>query len=151
MSYMNMKNARIRERGRKRSLFDKVNEIKDIIKSIFPEIDGDRLMAVMAHCRAYHEGKYYHGRRNSPYRRPRELTVNERMIYDYMLRNNLKPTTVYRWFLASRIPADIQALMRNGQVSVKKAFELSANRLRNRLSREGLVMIEEIRQIIRRY
>ena len=103
MSYMDLNNARIRENGKKRNLFDKVNEIKQFIKTIFPEIDGDRLMAIMAHCRAYYEKKLYYGRRSSPTRIRRELTLNERIIYDWMLKNNLRPGTVYRWFLASKL------------------------------------------------
>lgn len=151
MDYMTLNNAHVRENGRKRSLFDKVNELKNFIKTILPEIEGDKLMGVLAHCRRYYEGKLYYGRRTNPHKRRRELTHNERIVYDYLLRNNLKPSTVYRWFLASRIPTDIQALLNKGQISVKKAFQLSANRLRNRLSREGLILMEEMREIVRKY
>jgi len=151
LDYMSLNNHRIRENGKKRSLFDKVNEINQHIKTILPEIEHDRLIAVMAHCRRHYEGNLQYGRRGSAGCKPRELTYNERLIYDYLLRNNLNPSTTYRWFLASRIPTDIQALLKRRQISVKHAFHLAANRLRNRLSKDGLLMMEEIRQIVRKY
>jgi cysteinyl-tRNA synthetase len=151
LDYMRLNNHRIRENGKKRSLFDKVHEINQHIKTILPEIEHDKLIAVMAHCRRHHEGNLHYGRRGSANPKPRELTYTERLIYDYLLRNNLNPSTTYRWFLASRIPSDIQALLKKRQVSVKRAFYLAANRLRNRLSKEGLLMMEEIRHIIRKY
>lgn len=108
LSYMNLNSARIRENGKKRSLFDKVNEINQFIKTILPEIDADKLVGIMSRCRRYYEGKLHYGRRDSEIRRPSELTFNERIVYDYLLKNNLNPSTVYRWFLASRIPVDIK-------------------------------------------
>lgn len=151
MDYMKLNNARIRENGKKRSLFDKVNEIRGFIKTILPEMDDDKLMGIMSRCRCAYEGKLYYGRRGSATCRTREMTVSERIVYDYLLKNGMKPNTVYRWFLAARIPSDIQALLKSHRISVKQAFQMSTNRLRNRLSSEGLIMMEEIRQIIRRY
>lgn len=151
MSYMKLNNARIRENGKKRSLFDKVNELKGYIKTMLPELDDDKVLGILSRCRTAYEGKVYYGRRGGPLRKTREMTVSERIIYDYLLKNGMKPNTVYRWFLASRIPSDIQALMKSKRISVKQAFQMSANRLRNRLSSEGLIMMEEIRRIIRKY
>jgi len=147
---MNFNNARIREKGKKRNLFDKVNEIKEHIKTFFPEIGSDKILAIMSHCRRFYEGNLHDGR-DSCSKKPRPLSHNERLIYSYLRKNNLNPSTVYRWFLAARIPADIRSQLARGVISQKKAFQLSANRLRNRISREGLFMMEEIRQIIKNY
>ena len=51
MSYMRLYNTHIRENGKKRNLFDKVNEIKEKIKVIVPEIDEDKWLTIIHHVR----------------------------------------------------------------------------------------------------
>ena len=105
---------------------------------------------MLSHCRNYYEGKLFYGRRDSPKRKPRELTTNERMLYDYILKNGLNPSTTYRWFLATRLPDDIKEKLRKGQIGQNKAMQISANRRRVKHSNMGLLMMEEIRSAIRR-
>ena len=144
-------NYRIREDGKKLVIFDKVNQIKKDIKDILPEIDGDRLLSMLSHCRRYYEGKLHYGRRTNPENlmRVRELTHNEQLLYDYLLKNNLNPSTTYRWFLATRVPEDIHQRLSEGKLSYKKALQISANRKRVRESNTGLLMVEEINNIVR--
>ena len=145
---------RIRENGKKISLFDKVGHIKEQLNQVLPEIEGNRIIAMMGHCRKEYEGKNYYGRRTSDKeeekRRKRfELTPMERILYDFLLRNNLNPSTTYRWFLATRVPDDIKAKLQKRQISVKKAMEISYNRKRVRDSNIGMLMTEEMREIVR--
>ena len=149
MSYDRIGNWRIREHGQKVDIFQKVTEIKQQLKEIMPEIEGDKLIAMLSHCRNYYGGKLYYGRRDSPNRKPRELTQNERILYDFLLRNKLNPGTTYRWFIATRIPSDIKEKLIKGQISQKKALQISANRRRVKESNAGLLMMEEIRTIMR--
>ena len=144
-------NHRIREDGKKINIFDRVNRIKKDIKSILPEIDGDRLLSMMSHCRRYYEGKLHYGRRTDPknLKRVRELTANERILYEYLLKNNLNPSTTYRWFLATRVPEDIKQRLKDKKLSYKKAMQISANRKRARESNSGLLMMEEINNVVR--
>lgn len=148
MSYDRIGNYRIRENGKKRSLFDKVNEIKLDLKDTIPEIDGDKLIYMLCHCRNFYEGKLCYGRRNSPNKRPRELTTNERILYDYLLRKGLNPSTTYRWFIATRLPSDIREQLAKGKIGQKQAMHISANRRRTKESVNGLIMLEEIRNIV---
>ncbi len=151
MSYMKLNNARIHENGKRRSLFDKVHEIKDYIKTAIPEIDESKILTLMSHCRRFHEGNLVYGRIGSKKARKIPLSANERIVYSFLIQQKLNPSTVYRWFLASRIPADIRSQLASGRISQKRAFKLSANRLRNRMSREGMLLIESIRDIVSRY
>jgi hypothetical protein len=146
----NMMNHQIRENGKKRSIFDKVNEVKQHIKATLPELDGDRLIQMMCHCRRYHEGKLHYGRRAVPENlsKVRDLTQTERILFDLLLKLGLNPSTSYRWFLATRVPADIKEKLSKGQISQKKALEISANRKRVKQSNVGLLMMEEIRTIM---
>ncbi len=150
MSYDRIGNWRIRENGQKRSLFDKVNEIKKGIKTILPELEGDKLIAMLSKIRTYvaHKKKGVPLGRNG-WKGYRELTFNEKVLYEYLLKNNLNPSTTYRWFLATRIPEDVKEKLSKGKISVKKAMQISANRRRVKKSNLGLLMIEEIRTIMR--
>ena len=74
MSYDRIGNYRIRENGRKINIFDKVNEIKQHLKDIIPEIESDKLIVILSHCRAYHEGKLHWKKKH-----PREPSKNKRI------------------------------------------------------------------------
>lgn len=152
MSYDRLGNYQIRENGRKRSLFDKVNEIKQHLKELLPEIEGDRLIAMFSHCRRFYGGKLHYGRVHNKENRSRvrELTPAEQLLYDYLLKNNLNPCTTYRWFIATRLPSDIMEKLEKGQISQKKAMQISANRRRTKESTQGLLMMEEIRNVIQK-
>jgi len=152
MSYDRIGNYRIRENGKKINIFDKVNEIKQHLKDIIPEIESDKLIVILSHCRAYYEGKLHYGRRNVPenLQRTRELTANERIVYEYLLKNKLNPSTTYRWFIATRLPQDVREKLAKGEIGQKQAMLISANRRNAKMSQIGLLMMEEIREIIQK-
>lgn len=150
MSYDRIGNWRIRENGKKRNIFDKVNEIKEGIKTILPEVEGDKLISMLSKIRTY----ISHRKKGVPIGRRgwkgyRELTFNEKVLYEYLLKNDLNPSTTYRWFLATRIPEDVREKLSKGKISVKKAMQISANRRRVKNSNLGLLMMEEIKTIMR--
>lgn len=150
MSYDRIGNTHIRENGKKRSIFDKVNEIKRDIKAILPELEGEKLIHMLSKIRTY----ISHKKKGVPIGRHgwkgyRELTFNERAVYEYLMKNNLAPSTTYRWFIATRIPSDVREKLERGQLSMKKAFQISANRRRVKASNTGLMMMEKLRTIVR--
>ena len=146
-----MINRQIRENGKKRCIFDKINEVKQHIKVTLPEVDSDRLIHMLSHCRRYYEGKLHYGRRSveGNQQKKRDLTETERILYDLLFKLNLNPSTAYRWFLATRVPSDIKEKLEKGLISQRKAMEISANRKRVKESNIGLLMMEEIRTIMR--
>ena len=150
MSYDRIGNTRVRDNGKKRNIFDKVNEVKRDINEILPEIEGEKLIRMLSKIRTYlaHKKKGVPlGRRG--WKGYRDLTNNERILYDYLLRKGLNPSTTYRWFIATRIPTDVREKLQKGQLSMRKAMELSANRRRVKMSQQGLLLLEEIRTIMR--
>lgn len=153
LSNLNM-SYRVRDKGKKISIFDKVSEIKKQLNQILPEIEGNRLILMLCHCRRYYEGNLYYGRRTSNKdekvkRKKLDLTPTERILYDFLMKNKLNPSTTYRWFLATRVPEDVKDKLKKGQLSYRKAMEISYNRKRVRESNIGLLMMEEMRTIIR--
>jgi hypothetical protein len=145
MSYDVIGNTRIRENGRKVDIFVKVDQIKQDIKTIIPEIESDKLLPMMSHCKNYYYGKLYYGRKGKPNRKKRKLTHNEMVLYEYLLKNKLNPCTTYRWFLATRIPEDVKDKLRQGKISQRKAMEISANRKKARIGSKGTLIIEQLR------
>ena len=150
MSYDRIGNTKVRINGEKVNIFTMVNKIKNELKAILPEIESDKLINMLSHCRNQYYGKLYYGRRANPknLNRIRELTPNERLVYDYLLKNQFNPCTTYRWFIATRIPSDVKDKLIKGQISVRKAMEISSNRRRVKESNLGLLMIEELRTIM---
>jgi hypothetical protein len=144
-------NTQIRERGKKINIFDKVNQIKSDLKSLLPEIEEDKIIPMFSHVRNFFYGKLYYGRREvlENKQRKRKLTNAETILLDYMMKNKLNPSTTYRWMIATRVPADIKEKLAKGQLSFKKAMQISANRKRVKESNTGLMMIEEVNNIVR--
>jgi hypothetical protein len=144
-------NYRIRDKGKKINVFDKINTIKKDIKELLPEIEDDKIVIMFSHIRSEYEGKLHYGRRGMPenLKKKKQLTEAEKIVYDYMLKNNLNPATTYRWFLACRVPSDIKEKLGQGKISYKLAMIISANRLKAKESNLGLLMMEEINNIVR--
>ena len=152
MSYMRLNNVNVREKGKKRNLFDKVNELKQKMNVVVPEIEGQRLIDHLHHIKAERENKYYYGRKgwiNSKIKK--DLTPIEHLIKELLIKEKLNPSTVYRWLLATRIPSDILDKLRKGMISQKKAYEIALNRRKNLRSSQSLLFMESVRDIIRRY
>jgi len=144
-------NHRVRYKGKKVPIFDRINLIKQDLKELIPEVEEDKFLSMMSHIRNFFYGKLHYGRRAEPnnLQRKRELTANEQIVLDYLLKNNLNPSTTYRWFLACRIPSDLKEKLIEGKISYKKAFTIASNRKKSRLSNMGLLMMDEINNIVR--
>ena len=143
-------NKNVRYKNKKVPIFDRINRIKNDLKALIPEVDEDRFLSMLSHIRNFSYGKLHYGRRAIPENldRTRELTANEKIVYDYMLKNNLNPSTTYRWFVACRLPSDVKDKLQKGQISFKKAMIISDNRQKSKMSNMGLLMIEEINNIV---
>jgi hypothetical protein len=146
---MRLGNCRIRDNGKKKNIFLKVSEIKQQLKTIVGEIEGSELLSIISHVRNHYYGKLYYGRRDSPNRKRRPLTKIEMLVYDFFLKNNLNPSTTYRWFIATRLPSDIKEKLSKGQLSQKNAMQIAANRKRVKHANQGLLLLEELRTIVR--
>ena len=143
-------NKNVRYKNKKIPIFDRINRIKKDLKALIPEVEEDKFLSMLSHIRNFYYGKLYYGRRavKENESRKRELTTNEKIVYDYMLKNNLNPSTTYRWFIACRLPSDVKDKLQKGEVSFKKAMLISDNRKKSKMSNSGLLMMEEINNIV---
>jgi len=143
-------NKNVHYKNKKIPIFDRINRIKKDLKALIPEVEEDKFLSMLSHIRNFYYGKLYYGRRavKENESRKRELTTNEKIVYDYMLKNNLNPSTTYRWFIACRLPSDVKDKLQKGEVSFKKAMLISDNRKKSKMSNSGLLMMEEINNIV---
>ena len=143
-------NYRVRYQGKKISLFDRINIMKNDLKGLLPEIEEDKFLSMASHVRNFFYGKLHYGRRSVPenLQKKRELTENEKILLDYYMKNNINPSTAYRWFVYARVPSDLKEQLEKGKVSFKKAVMIADNRKKSKLSNTGLLMIEEINNIV---
>jgi len=143
-------NHRARHNGRKINLFDRINKIKSDLKELLPEIEEDKFLSMASHVRNFYYGKLHYGRdKPENLKRKRELTEAEKILLDYYLKNSINPSTAYRWFITCRIPSDIKEKLAQGKISFKKAFLIADNRKKAKMSNTGLLMIEEINNVVR--
>jgi len=141
-------NTKVRYKGKKILIFDRINRIKNDLIELLPEIEEDKFLLMMSHVRNFFYGNLYYGRRNSPNKKKRKLTANEKIVLDYLLKNHLNPSTTYRWFIACRMPSDIKEKLEKGKISFRKAFLIADNRKKSKMSSTGLLMIEEINNLV---
>ena len=143
-------NTKVRYKGKKILIFDRINRIKNDLIELLPEIEEDKFLLMMSHVRNFYYGKLYYGRRDKPenLKRKRKLTANEKIVLDYLLKNHLNPSTTYRWFIACRMPSDIKEKLQKGKISFRKAFLIADNRKKSKMSSTGLLMIEEINNLV---
>ena len=141
-------NTKVRYKGKKIPIFDRINRIKNDLIELLPEIEEDKFLLMMSHVRNFFYGNLYYGRRDSPNKKKRKLTTNEKIVLDYLLKNHLNPSTTYRWFIACRMPSDIKEKLQKGKISFRKAFLIADNRKKSKMSSTGLLMIEEINNLV---
>lgn len=136
--------------NRRIAMLDKVIQIKKDFKILFPEIEQDKYIVMLSHVAYFSSNKKDYRSRNGRKKtfKTKPLSEAERIMLDYLLRNKLVPITTYRWFRASKVPEDIMHRLRKGQVSVKDAIATATNRLKQKQSNTGLLMMEDINQVI---
>ena len=141
----------MKEFTRRLSMMEKTIQIKQELKILLPEIEFDKIMFMLSHLSNYTLDKeqYYTRDTRKKIRKLKPLTEAEKLLLDYLLKNKLNPKTTYRWFLVSKLPEDIQERLRRGVISVSEARKVSTNRLLQRDSNTGLIMLEEITNIVR--
>jgi hypothetical protein len=139
-----------KEFNRRIAMLDKVIQIKKDFKELLPEIEQDKYIVMLSHVAYFCSNKKEYRARNGRKKtyKVKPLTEAEKIMLDYFLKNNLVPITVYRWFRASKVPQDIMQKLRKGQVTVKEAIKTATNRLKQKQSNTGLIMLEEINNVI---
>jgi len=132
-------------RACKTNLLKRVEKVMKDLKRLFPNmvLDEAKVTRILARCRRHYEKNLYYGRQGVPEnkRRQRKLKPDEMLIYNYIknisfVENGrtvkVNPSSLYRNFLAIRIPEDLRDELVAGKLSQQQAIKLA----RMRKSRE---------------
>lgn len=118
------------------SVFEKVDRYKEILRPVICGKIDSEVKIMLCHCRHYRIG------------RDKSLTKDERILYDFLLKNNLNPHNVYEKFVLLEAPEHIQKLLREKKIGIREAQSRSYASKRQIDSTESEEFMNEIRKII---
>ena len=94
-----------------KTIFDKVSNIKHIIKEVLPETDESELTSQLRVIAKWHYKK-----------KKTILTSEQAKLYELLINKGYNPDTVYKWFLLTRSPFELRDKLKLKLISQKKAF-----------------------------
>lgn len=148
-------------RACKTNLLKRVEKVMNDLKRLFPNmtLDEAKVTHILARCRRHYEKNLFYGRQSVPAnrRRQRHLTPDEQLIYNYI--KDLKfiekgkevyvnPSTLYRNFLAIRVPSDLKQDLMDGKVSQSQAIKLAHMRKATQQFGQAKIILEEFYNVI---
>ena len=85
--------------------------------------------------------KYYYGRRST------NLTENEMMLYDMLLKHNICPDTAYQYLRLYMVPDNVKERFRNGKLTRKQILSLGMNEVRRSRIQKFLSVVRDGRRL----
>lgn len=98
------------------NVFYKIKCVLELTNTYFPNKDFEEIKHML--------GRIYHFRQG----RNVKLVKEEFMLEDLLVQKNLKPSTVYKWFLLDNVDDDIRDRLEKGRISMRKAVGLRNQR-----------------------
>lgn len=118
------------------SVFEKVARYKELLKPVVGEKPDREVKLMLCHCHYYRTGRY------------KSLTKEERILYDFLLKTNLKPHNMYEKFVFLESPEHVQNLLREKKIGIREAQSRSYASKRQVDSSESKEFMDDIRKII---
>ncbi|MBW2973558.1 hypothetical protein KY346_04145 [Candidatus Woesearchaeota archaeon] len=127
--------------------FKHVERIKEMLQTHFPNIPETEYSRLFSRLCGHYRHKYKPNDkicRSNP-----KLNNNERAIFDWLLREKYKPSTVYYWFLETRLPADVMHHLQEGNMTASTAKKIAKNRQRSNDANASMLILEQCIQAVR--
>jgi hypothetical protein len=125
--------------GRKpQNYFGKLERFKEILLPCISEKTDLEVRRMLRHCWYYKLG------------RRKELELEERQLFDLLLKHGLSPKTLYEYYLLLDAPQHIRQKLREGKISMRDAQSKSYAYRRLIFRQGGKDIMREVVQIIRR-
>ncbi len=125
--------------GMKRTnVFEKIESSKEILKPVIEGKTDREIKRFLCHCVYYQMG------------RKKDITGEEREIYDFILKSNLKPKTLYKYFLILDYPEHVRNQLRECKMSLDEARSKSFAYKRMINTKNGKEIMAEMLAVIRR-
>jgi len=120
-------------------VWKKIKFVERLIEESIGVVNGDDLYTMLGRISHYHYTTRQHG-----------LKEKELMIYEILIKNDLNPSTVYKWYCLTRTPQDLQQRIRSGKINQKQALRMTLNRRREKEMGLAMQVLTEGRDVIRR-
>ena len=118
------------------SVFEKVEKYKEIFKTVADGKSDIEIKMMLCHCHYYNIGRY------------KNLTKEERIFRDFLLKHNLKPRSIYEKFCFLEYPEHIKKLLQENKIGVQNAQGRSRAFKRQLDVPEGKELMDEVKRII---
>ena len=102
----------------RKSIFDRLNDVKEIAKKNDPMWDEDILKLLRSLSKYHYNKKKY------------MLLGPHKIIYNTMIKQGILPDTAYKWALLENIPEEIKHQLEQGLIGQKKAKRFAHQRKR---------------------
>lgn len=145
----------------KTNLLRRVEKVMTDLKRMFPNIalDEGKVTHILARCRRHYDHNLYYGRQGVPAnrRRQRQLKPDEMLIYNYIkdlkfIENGrevyVNPSTLYRNFLAIRVPEDLRDELLAGKISQVQATKLARMRKSTQQFGQAQIILQEFYNVV---
>jgi len=118
------------------NVFERINYALQVLAPATEGMTEDEIRGCLLHVWELQIGK------------KKNLSDKERMIYDILLQNGLKPKTLYDWMLMRNCPAHIKEKLRDAKISMKDASAMSRKWRMMMSTKAGKEIMTDIRTVI---
>jgi len=118
------------------NVFEKIESVKEKLKSATEGLSDKQIQSILGHCNWY--------RKN----RRKTLNEKEREVNELLLKNNIKPSTAYYFFLLNRAPAHIKQQIKDRKLSYSTASRKMVEWRKMMSTRAGKEIMEDMRKVI---
>jgi len=120
------------------NVFERIESIKDILEPVALSRDKLKIRGLVNRCARYQV------------RLVKKLTKQEARAYDLLLKNKLRPKTVYSWLLLEDVPPHIKEKLAHNKISFEEARPQFVQWKRHNSTRAANELMEEMKNTIRR-
>src|SRR3989338_6277947 len=123
---------------KEKNVYEKIESVKEILKPLIEDKNNKDIKRILCHCVYYKMG------------RKKELVGEEKEFYDFLLKHDLKPKTLYEWFLLLDVPEHIKKQLEEKRIGRKNAQSRAFAYKRMIGTKNGKEIMTDIMVVIRR-
>ena len=120
-----------------KSVFEKSSILTSFLLGKIDGLKAEEIVLSLCHV-----AKSYYGYRKEP------LTEKEMLVYDLLLREDIKPETAYEWVLATKGDDEVKKKLESKEISQKQAIRLTRNNEEMLRVNKSLSILKECRKLL---
>ena len=118
------------------NIFEQLKITKEILSPVIKGKNDDEIRIMLSRCANYYGG------------RDLKFTKLESALYELLLKKELHPKTVYKYFLAQRYPENIKKLLRENKIGFTNAQARAQAQKRFKNSNNAKQLMEDMKSVV---